>query len=124
MKILVIDDSSTMRRILRNTLERIGYSDFVEAGDGAEGLAAIEGVDLIITDWNMPNMDGLTMVKTIRKHPSYKKLPIIMVTTEAGREEIVDAIKNGVNNYIVKPFTPEVLRQKIDQTLQQQPPAV
>jgi len=108
-----------MRRIIKNTLQRIGYSDFVEASDGAEGLAALEGVDLVITDWNMPNMDGLTMVKTIRKHPNYKSLPIIMVTTEAGREDIIEAIKNGVNNYIVKPFTPEVLKQKIDQTMQQ-----
>lgn len=108
-----------MRRIIKNTLQRIGYSDFVEAADGSEGLAALEGVELIITDWNMPNMDGLTMVKTIRRHPSYKTLPIIMLTTEAGREDIIEAIKHGVNNYIVKPFTPEVLKQKIDQTLQQ-----
>ena len=119
MKILVVDDSSTMRRIIKNTLARIGYTDIVEASDGAEGLAAVEGVDFVITDWNMPNMDGLTMVKTMRKHPQYKSLPIVMVTTEAGREDIIDAIKNGVNNYIVKPFTPEVLKQKIDQTLQQ-----
>jgi len=120
MKILIVDDSSTMRRIIKNTLQRIGYSDFVEAGDGAEGLAALEqGIDLVITDWNMPNMDGLTMVKTIRKHPTYKSIPIIMVTTEAAREDIIEAIKNGVNNYIVKPFTPETLKQKIEQTLQQ-----
>jgi len=108
-----------MPRIIKNTLQRIGYSDFVEAADGSEGLAAAEGVDFIITDWNMPNMDGLTMVKTMRKHPQYKKLPIIMVTTEAGREDIIEAIKNGVNNYVVKPFTPEIMKQKIEQTLQQ-----
>ena len=118
MKILVVDDSLTMRRILKNTLTRIGYSDFVEAADGADALALLEGIDFVITDWNMPNMDGLTFVKTVRKHPSYKSLPIIMVTTEAGREDIIEAIKFGVNNYVVKPFTPEVLRQKIDQTLQ------
>ena len=119
MKILVVDDSSTMRRILKNTLTRLGYSDFVEAEDGSDALAKLEGIDFVITDWNMPNMDGLTMVKTVRKHPSYKKLPIIMVTTEAGREDIIEAIKHGVNNYIVKPFTAETLKQKIDQTLQQ-----
>ena len=119
MKILIIDDSSTMRRIIKNTLQRIGYDDFLEAADGAEGLASVESADFVITDWNMPNMDGLTMVKTMRKHPQYKKLPIIMVTTETGREDIIEAIKNGVNNYIVKPFTPEILKQKIEQTLQQ-----
>ncbi len=118
MKILIVDDSSTMRRIIKNTLMRIGYNDLVEASDGAEGLASLQGVDLIITDWNMPNMDGLTMVKSIRKHPNYKNVPIIMVTTEAAKEDIVEAIKNGVNNYIVKPFTPETLKQKIEQTLQ------
>jgi two-component system, chemotaxis family, chemotaxis protein CheY len=117
MKILIVDDSLTMRRIIRTTLQGIGYSDFVDAADGVEALKVLEGVEFIITDWNMPNMDGLTFVKTVRSNPAYKALPIIMVTTEAGKEDIMEAIKNGVNNYIVKPFTKEILRQKIDQTL-------
>ncbi|MCK5708656.1 MAG: response regulator [Candidatus Aureabacteria bacterium] len=118
MKILVVDDSLTMRRILKTTLRRLGYDNFDEAPDGAVALTKMEGIDFVITDWNMPNMDGLTLVTTLRKDPVYKKIPIIMVTTEAGREDIIEAIKNGVNNYIVKPFTPEILKQKIDQTLQ------
>ncbi len=115
MKVITIDDSSTMRRIIKNTLKRIGYGDeILEAGDGKEALEVLENneVDLIITDWNMPVMDGLTFVKTIRANSKYDDTPIIMVTTEAAKEDIITALKAGVNNYIVKPFTPDVLKEK------------
>lgn len=117
MKILVVDDSSTMRRIIKNTLNKLGYEAFEEAGDGVEALKKLEGIGLVITDWNMPNMDGLTLVKAIRSEEKYKSVPIIMVTTEAAKEEVVEAIKAGVNNYVVKPFTPDILKQKLEQVL-------
>ncbi len=120
MKIITVDDSSTMRRIIKNTLKRIGYGDeILEAGDGKEALDVLanSNVDLIITDWNMPVMDGLTFVKHIRADSKYDDTPIIMVTTEAAKEDIITALKAGVNNYIVKPFTPDVLKDKIDTVL-------
>ncbi len=120
MKIITVDDSSTMRRIIKNTLKRIGYGDeILEAGDGKEALDVLANhdVDLIITDWNMPVMDGLTFVKKIRSDSKYDDTPIIMVTTEAAKEDIITALKAGVNNYIVKPFTPDVLKDKIDTVL-------
>ncbi len=120
MRIITVDDSSTMRRIIKNTLKRIGYGDEVlEAGDGKEALEILQNtdVDLIITDWNMPVMDGLTFVKHIRSNSKFDDVPIIMVTTEAAKEDIITALKAGVNNYIVKPFTPDVLKDKIDTVL-------
>ncbi len=120
MRIITVDDSSTMRRIIKNTLKRIGYGDeILEAGDGKEALEILANtdVDLIITDWNMPVMDGLTFVKHIRANSKYDDVPIIMVTTEAAKEDIITALKAGVNNYIVKPFTPDVLKDKIDTVL-------
>ncbi len=117
MKIITIDDSSTMRRIIKNTLKRIGYGDeILEAENGKEALEILENndVDLIITDWNMPVMDGLTFVKKIRANKKFDDVPIIMVTTEAAKEDIITALKAGVNNYIVKPFTPQVLKEKIE----------
>jgi len=117
MRIITVDDSSTMRRIIKNTLKRIGYGDEVlEAENGKEALEVLENreVDLIITDWNMPVMDGLTFVKKIRSNKKYDDVPIIMVTTEAAKEDIITALKAGVNNYIVKPFTPQVLKEKIE----------
>ncbi len=120
MKIITVDDSSTMRRIIKNTLKRIGYgSDVLEAGDGKEALEVLSNnsVDLIITDWNMPVMDGLAFVKSIRSDSKYDDVPIIMVTTEAAKEDIITALKAGVNNYVVKPFTPDVLKDKIDTVL-------
>lgn len=116
MKILVVDDSSTMRRIIKNTLARIGHKDILEGADGDEGWNALlsnESVDLIITDWNMPNMNGLQLVKKIRSTRKYDDVPIIMVTTEGGKVEVITALKAGVNNYIVKPFTPQVLKEKL-----------
>ncbi len=120
VKIVIVDDSSTMRRIIKNILKKTDYGDnILEAGDGKEALAVLENsdVDLIITDWNMPVMDGLTFVKHIRANSKYDDVPIIMVTTEAAKEDIITALKAGVNNYIVKPFTPDILKDKIDTVL-------
>ena len=119
LKILAVDDSPTMRRIIINTLKRAGYADVVEAGDGKDALAKlkVEDVNFVITDWNMPEMDGLTFVKTVRGMDQYKALPILMVTTRSVKDDIVEALKAGVNNYIVKPFTPDTLKEKIEQVL-------
>ncbi|NCO00920.1 MAG: response regulator [Epsilonproteobacteria bacterium] len=116
MKLLVVDDSSTMRRIIKNTLARLGYQDILEGADGLEGWAAIDAnpdVEMLITDWNMPEMNGLELVKKVRADERFKDLPIIMVTTEGGKAEVITALKAGVNNYIVKPFTPQVLKEKL-----------
>jgi len=117
VKILTVDDSSTMRRIIKNTLTRLGYDDIVEAEHGVDALAKMAGVGLVLTDWNMPEMDGLTFVKALRSNPQYRDVPIIMVTTEAAKKEILEAIKAGVTDYIVKPFTPETLKEKIEKVL-------
>lgn len=117
MKFLVVDDSATMRRIIVNSLQRIGYEDAVEAGDGAEALGVLDAsIGCILTDWNMPGMTGLEFVRAVRAHPECAKTPIIMVTTRSIREDIVEAAQAGVSNYIVKPFTPQVLREKLDAT--------
>jgi len=116
LKLLVVDDSSTMRRIIKNTLARLGYQDILEGADGLEGWAAIDAnpdVEMLITDWNMPEMNGLELVKKVRADERFKDLPIIMVTTEGGKAEVITALKAGVNNYIVKPFTPQVLKEKL-----------
>lgn len=116
MKLLVVDDSSTMRRIIKNTLARLGYKDILEGADGVEGWTQIDSnpdVDMLITDWNMPEMNGLELVKKVRADERFKDLPIIMVTTEGGKTEVITALKAGVNNYIVKPFTPQVLKEKL-----------
>lgn len=113
--VLTVDDSSTMRRIIKNTLKKIGFSNILEAGNGIEALdlMAQNSVDIVVTDWNMPEMDGLTFVKTLRSKPEYKELPILMITTEAAKEDILNALRSGVNNYVVKPFTPETLKEKV-----------
>lgn len=113
MKILVIDDSSTMRRIIKNTLKTIGETDVVEAEDGKVGVAKYQegGIEMIITDWNMPVMNGLEFVQAIRAGD--KEIPILMVTTNAAKDDVIAALKAGVNNYVVKPMTPEVLKEKI-----------
>jgi len=118
-KILVVDDSSTMRRIIVNTLGKLGFKDTVQAADGVEAWEAYnnekDNLVAIITDWNMPNMNGLELVKKIREVD--KETPIIMVTTEGGKKEVITALKAGVNNYIVKPFTPQVLKDKLEAVL-------
>ena len=116
MKLLVVDDSSTMRRIIKNTLARLGYKDILEGEDGLVGwnvLDANPDVGMLITDWNMPEMNGLDLVKKVRADERFTDLPIIMVTTEGGKAEVITALKAGVNNYIVKPFTPQVLKEKL-----------
>ncbi|MDA3908801.1 MAG: chemotaxis response regulator CheY [Sulfurimonas sp.] len=116
MKLLVVDDSSTMRRIIKNTLARLGYKDILEGADGLEGWAQMDSnpdIEMLITDWNMPEMNGLELVKKVRADERFKDTPIIMVTTEGGKSEVITALKAGVNNYIVKPFTPQVLKEKL-----------
>lgn len=118
MKILLVDDSRTIRNIQKNVLKQIGQEDVVEANDGVEALAAIKAArpDLVLVDWNMPNMDGITLVKKVRE--TDKALPMIMVTTEAEKSRVVEALKAGVNNYLAKPFEPDTLAQKIKQTME------
>lgn len=119
LKILAVDDSPTMRRIIINSLKKAGYNDVVEASDGKDALAKmkVNDVNFIITDWNMPEMDGMTFVVNLRSSADYKKIPVLMVTTRSVQDDIVDAIKAGVNSYIVKPFTPDTLKDKIEQIL-------
>jgi two-component system, chemotaxis family, chemotaxis protein CheY len=118
MKCLVVDDSATMRRIVVNALKTIGWNDLVEAGDGKEALEKCDGsIELIITDWNMPVMGGLDMVRALRANPATARLPILMVTTRSVKEDILQAVEAGVNGYVLKPFTPQVLKEKIDQVV-------
>lgn len=115
MKILVVDDFPTMRRIIRNLLKELGFSNVEEAEDGAAGLEkATDGsFQFVVSDWNMPNMDGLTMLQGIRANAATAKLPVLMVTAEAKREQIIEAAQNGVNGYIIKPFTAQTLEEKL-----------
>jgi two-component system chemotaxis response regulator CheY len=118
MKFLIIDDSATMRRIVVNSLQRIGVTDVVEAGDGREALNKFDStIGFIITDWNMPNMAGVDFARAIRARDDGKSVPILMMTTRSLREDIITALESGVNNYVVKPFTPQVLKEKIDALL-------
>jgi two-component system, chemotaxis family, chemotaxis protein CheY len=119
LRILIVDDSPTMRRILVNTVQKAGYSDIKEAGDGKEALAMLMGgvYDLLMTDWNMPNMNGLELVQAVRLDDKLKNIPILMVTTKNMKEDIVNAIKAGVNGYIVKPFDAKTLFAKITEIL-------
>jgi len=118
MKFLVVDDSITMRRIIINALQRIGYQDAIEASDGKDALDKFDGtIGFVITDWNMPNMSGVEFARAVRANPLGASVPILMVTTRGAREDIVSAVEAGVNNYILKPFTPTVLKEKIDRLL-------
>lgn len=119
MRFLVVDDSPTMRRIVINALKSFGYTEVVEAGDGQEGLEQLNKneVDFVITDWNMPVMSGLELTKAIRSSDKLKNLPILMVTTRGLKQDIIEALKARVNNYVVKPFTPQVLKEKLDAVL-------
>ncbi len=118
MKIMLVDDSRTIRNIQKNVLARLGHTDIMEAGDGLEALQLLknEQPDLILIDWNMPNMDGITLVHEIRSNDT--ELPLIMCTTEAEKSRVLEALKAGVNNYIVKPFSTETLAEKIQQTME------
>jgi two-component system chemotaxis response regulator CheY len=118
MKFLVVDDSVTMRRVIVNALQRIGYTDAIEASDGDEALSQFdESVGFIITDWNMKRMSGLEFARAVRATPAGQSVPILMVTTRGAREDIVAAVSVGVNNYVLKPFTPTLLKEKIDRLL-------
>lgn len=116
MKILIVDDFSTMRRIIKNLLRDLGFNDTTEADDGQTALPMLQTgkFDFLVTDWNMPGMDGLTLLKTVRADENLKDMPVLMVTAEAKREQIVIAAQAGVNGYIVKPFTAVTLKEKID----------
>ena len=118
MKFLVVDDSATMRRIVINSLHRIGYTDTIEAEDGADALAKFDrSVTFVITDWNMPNMSGIELTKALRGRPEGAEVPVLMITSRSVRDDILTAMEAGVNNYVVKPFTPQVLKEKIDAIL-------
>ncbi len=116
IKILVVDDAPMIRRILKNLLKEMGFTNIDEAEDGMVALQKLRSqkYDFVITDWNMPNLTGIELVQEIRKDPNLKHLPIMMVTAEAKKENIILALKSGVNNYIVKPFTPENVKAKIE----------
>lgn len=117
MRIMLIDDSKTMRNIQKSVLGQLGYTDVEEACDGVDALSKVGAFNpgLILVDWNMPNMDGLAFVREFRQLD--KTTPLIMVTTEAEKSRVIEAIKAGVNNYVVKPFTPDLLSQRISETL-------
>ena len=114
-KFLVVDDFSTMRRIVRNLLKELGYTNVDEAEDGVQALQKLRSdqFDFVVSDWNMPNMDGLTMLQEIRKDPALSKLPVLMVTAEAKKENIIAAAQAGANGYVVKPFTAATLDEKL-----------
>ncbi|MEW6413043.1 MAG: response regulator [Candidatus Zixiibacteriota bacterium] len=118
-KILIVDDSPTMRRIIINCLKRAGFTNFVEACDGKDALAKlqVEDINLMVTDWNMPEMDGLTLVTAVRGTEQLKNLPIVMVTMRSVKEDIVEAMKAGVDGYIIKPFRPDTLIDKLRKIL-------
>ncbi len=118
-KVLIAEDSPTMRRIIHNSLRTIGFSDVTEAENGLDAWQKLQAdpVDLVITDWNMPEMNGAQLVGKLRSSEQYKTTPIIMITTRGMKEDVFTAIKLGVNGYIVKPFTPDALKQRIQEVL-------
>jgi two-component system chemotaxis response regulator CheY len=116
LKFLVVDDFSTMRRIVRNLLKELGYVNVDEAEDGVVALQKLKGggFEFVVTDWNMPNMDGLTLLQTIRSTPTLQHLPVMMITAEAKKENIIAAAQAGASGYIVKPFTASTLAEKLN----------
>jgi two-component system chemotaxis response regulator CheY len=121
MKFLVVDDFSTMRRIIKNLLHDLGYANVTEADDGQTALPMLQtgNFDFLVTDWNMPGMPGLDLLKAVRADPKLAKLPVLMLTAEAKREQIIEAAQAGVNGYVIKPFTAVTLKEKIDKILEQ-----
>ncbi len=120
LKFLIVDDSVTMRRIVANSLRNLGYNNFVEAKDGQDALSVLKSdstINFVITDWNMPVLSGLELTKSIRSDDALSSLPVLMVTTRGVKDDIIEALQARVNNYIVKPFTPQVLKEKIEQIL-------
>ena len=119
LKFLVVDDFSTMRRIVKNLLNDLGYANVVEADDGKTALPLLQagGIDFLVTDWNMPGMPGLDLLKAVRADPKLAKMPVLMLTAEAKREQIIEAAQAGVNGYVIKPFTAITLKEKIDKIL-------
>ena len=115
MKILVVDDFATMRRIVKGVLKQLGFMNIIEAEDGTDALEELrkEKVGLIVSDWNMTNMTGLDLLRSVREDANLKTIPFLMVTAEGQKENVVEAVKAGVNNYIVKPFTPETFHEKL-----------
>lgn len=116
MKILVVDDFSTMRRIVKNLLRDLGFTNTFEADDGKTALPMLQGggFDFLVTDWNMPGMTGIDLLKAVRSDPNLVNLPVLMVTAEAKREQIILAAQTGVNGYVIKPFTAATLKEKIE----------
>ena len=120
IKILLVDDFATMRKVIKNLLKQSGYNNIVEAEDGVDALKVLksEKVDFVISDWNMPNMTGIELLKVVRADSDFSGLPFLMVTAEGLKENVVVAVKAGVSNYIVKPFTAEVLNEKIKKIIE------
>jgi two-component system chemotaxis response regulator CheY len=116
MKILIVDDFSTMRRIVKNLLKDLGFTNVVEADDGKTALPLLEkgNIDFLVTDWNMPGMTGIDLLKAVRANPALANLPVLMVTAEAKRDQIIMAAQAGVNGYVIKPFTAATLKEKIE----------
>jgi two-component system, chemotaxis family, chemotaxis protein CheY len=123
IKVLVVDDFPTMRRIVKNLLKQLGYENIDEAEDGAQALTKLKagGYGLVITDWNMPVMEGIDLLKNLRADEALKDLPVLMVTAEAEKDKVITAIKAGVDNYVVKPFTAEVLKEKLEKIADKRP---
>ncbi len=119
IKVLIVDDFATMRRILKNILKQIGFKNILEADDGTTAVEVLEKIDvnLIISDWNMPKMTGLELLKHVRADAQYKKVPFLMVTAEAQKQNVIEAVQAGVSNYVVKPFTAEAISEKLAKIL-------
>ncbi len=119
IKVLIVDDFATMRRILKNILKQLGFKNLVEADDGTAAWEILESqeINLIISDWNMPKMTGLELLKKVRASSNYSKIPFLMVTAEAQKQNVIEAVQAGVSNYVVKPFTAEAISDKLTKIL-------
>ncbi len=123
LKVLVVDDFPTMRRIMKNLLKQVGFENIDEAEDGAQALAKLKagGYGLVVSDWNMPVMEGIELLKHVREDEALKTMPFLMVTAEAEKDKVITAFKAGVDNYVVKPFTAEVLKEKLEKIADKRP---